>query len=551
MRFLARYSIGTKLLMTPTLVTVLLLLVAAAAWYGLWAQHAALQRIYEVRIQRLSATTNGLNEVRSLNEDVYIVLADYQQAIAAGDAGFGELKGQAEDIRRGIVQARQHFESASQKSGLTDEEQAAYKDVLTAITGYGEALEPLIQMLTGETGVQSDSQISMAWNWFGSFLSAAGRLNEIQDRLSAEDYRQAKRIASFSMALLAGVVLLAILVSVGCALAIRAQIVEAVLDIREAALHLQSGDLTRRAQVFGRDEVAQSAQAFNQLVDGLQKLVTQVLKGASELSASARNLASDANKVERGAARQSESIDAVAATIEQMSVSIAAVADGAEQVRVNSQQSLQGTQAGCLALKSMQGEADRVQIAFAEIQGLVEDFLNRTAAISDLTQKVKDIAGQTNLLALNAAIEAARAGELGRGFAVVADEVRKLAEHSSGAASHIEEVTLALGARSEAVGRSLESGHHSLVSTFDQLAALQRIVTDAGEVVATTTHEIDGIVAAVKEQSRGSVDVARNVDEIARMSEQNTQVVVEAAGAAAQLERLAEGLELAVAHFRV
>jgi methyl-accepting chemotaxis protein len=334
-------------------------------------------------------------------------------------------------------------------------------------------------------------------------------------------------------------------------LAIRAQIVGAVQDIREAALQLQSGDLTQRAQVFGRDEVAQSAQAFNQLVDGFQGLVRQVLEGARELSASARGLASDAHEVEHGAARQAESIEAVAASMEEMSVSIAVVADSAEQMRANSQQSLQGTQAGCLALESMRGEADRVQAAFAEIQTLVEDFLKRTAAISDLTQRVKDIAGQTNLLALNASIEAARAGDLGRGFAVVADEVRKLAEHSSGAASHIEEVTAALGARSEAVGRSLESGHQSLVSTFDQLAALQRIISDAGEAVATTTHEIDGIAAAVKEQSRGSSDVARNVDEIVRMSEKNTRVVVETAGAAAQLERLAEGLELAVAHFRV
>lgn len=551
MRFLARYSIGTKLLMTPVLVTLLLLLVAAAAWYGMRAHHAALERIYEIRFQRLSATNQGLNDVRSVNEDVYVVLADYQQALADGDTEFEDLKEPAEAIRQGLAQASYDFESAALKPDLTEGEQAAYQDVLIAITGYGEAIAPLLQTLTGETSRHNESQITMAWNWFGSFLTAARRLNEIQDDLSATDYGIAKRIASSSSVALGGVVLLAILISAGCALTIRAQIVGAIHGIRDAALQLQSGDLCRRAHVVGRDEVAQSAQAFNQLVEGFQNLVKQVLDSARELAASARSLTSDAHEVQRGAARQSEAIEAVAATMDNMSVSITVVAEGAEQVRVNSLQSLQGSQEGRLALESMREEADRVHAAFTEIQTSVEDFLERTAAIADLTQRVKEIAGQTNLLALNAAIEAARAGEQGRGFAVVADEVRKLAEDSSGAASHIEQVAAALETRSKAVGRSLEAGHQSLESTLHQLSRLLHIITNAGEAVATTTHEIDGIVEAVKKQSSGSADVVRNVDEIVRMSAQNAHTVTQTAGAAVQLEQLAGGLESAVAHFRV
>lgn len=62
---------------------------------------------------------------------------------------------------------------------------------------------------------------------------------------------------------------------------------------------------------------------------------------------------------------------------------------------------------------------------------------SEAAALGELIELVRKIAGQTNLLALNAAIESARAGESGRGFAVVADEVRKLSNETEIAVDRI------------------------------------------------------------------------------------------------------------------
>ena len=159
-------------------------------------------------------------------------------------------------------------------------------------------------------------------------------------------------------------------------------------------------------------------------------MVQSIQHSAAAVVTSAHAVSDMSGRIAAGSARQSDATTSIAATLQQVTVSITHIAEGAETASRMAEEAGSFSREGDQVVGQVVGEMQRSADAVNQSAQQVEQLGESSRAITAIVNVIREIADQTNLLALNAAIEAARAGEAGRGFAVVADEVRKLAERT-------------------------------------------------------------------------------------------------------------------------
>lgn len=311
------------------------------------------------------------------------------------------------------------------------------------------------------------------------------------------------------------------------------------------------GDLTQRLEVASNDEIGQLARGFNQFLDKLQSIISDVVDTTLQIGTTSQQSSVAAQQTRASSDSQFKEVDLVATAAEEMTQTASLVVQNAETAVSAAEQANEAAGSGQKVIEQSQAEMARLVERMTAAVPVVEELANNNANITEILTVIEGISEQTNLLALNAAIEAARAGEQGRGFAVVADEVRNLASRTQDSVGEIRQVIESVQTGTRDVVQAIQDGNDLANDSADHVQNAAKELTHIFEAIASINDMNSQIVRAAEEQQSVSAEVNQSVSNIRDLSAQILSQAEESENVSGQIGDLSQKQQQLVNQFKV
>lgn len=349
-----------------------------------------------------------------------------------------------------------------------------------------------------------------------------------------------------------GIILFAIAVLALAVPPMLRRIVHPLVALAQTARAISSnGDLTLRAQQTADNEIGQTINAFNALLDSLQGIVREVRSGSALIMDRSHSMAAASDQTTAASVRQSDASSNIAAAVHELSVSIDQMSDRSSSASAASLQSGEFSRQGVEVVESTAQEMRQIADAVRASSQAIQELGENAEQISRIVNVIKEIADQTNLLALNAAIEAARAGEQGRGFAVVADEVRQLAERTAKSTQEIAAMINSMQASTQNAVKTMNDGVHRVEMGVELAGRAGQTIGQVADNAGSAADAVADIAHALREQNAAGHEIAQRVEEVAQLAQQSHTAALDSGRHASELAGLAQDLDTTVGRFRV
>ncbi len=457
---------------------------------------------------------------------------------------------------------------------LTPQEIETYNNFQNKYLGYQDTLKRAIEYSAKNNNEQAldvvTGELAGAGAEVFGIISNMRTMNReyMEDAVehSKNIYNRAKRVG-------AGLMVTAVIVAISSVLVCIFGIVN---PVRKSSIELKNiidgieagkGDLTKRIEVKGKDEIAQMGNGINVFIKSLQGIMKKITNSSNALDKMVNEVQESVSSVNLNACDISAGMQELSSSMEEVSATVFTINNNANTIVSHVKELADASKDLSSYADGMKKRAAHIeQDAVANkndasnvVSGILEslqkavDDSKSVERVGDLTEEILSISSQTNLLALNASIEAARAGEAGKGFAVVADEIRQLADSSRETAGNIQNINnMVIAAVKELVRNSdiiikylqesvlpaydnflsggeqykKDSSHvDHIVMKFSEMSVnLDKLMSEISEAMSGIATAVDESANAVTTAATNTGDLVREIDQISTKTQNNHKI---------------------------
>jgi methyl-accepting chemotaxis protein len=539
--FLTDVSVFKKLLVTPAILFILILIIATIAIFSIISQKNNLTVFKQDVLEKQLFIDNLALEVSdNINTYNYLLLTN------ANENDAQKIQTLRDKIVKQNTNLKQEFEVLVKDLNKNKHKKLAEK-VKNDFNEYSIACDNVLNTFEFDA-VTASIFLSTASMQYGIVKEDLDKIGEEYDKNGKNIYN-GMVIFSNSVVFIFIIALLAVLAIGGTATFVVAGMITQPLNkiIKSIERDENNNIQIKTVEVTSNDEIGVLATVLNDLTQQVKDFINGVNVSANEVLASSETMSLSSEQTAQGAQQAaistaqlaqgaqdiSKNVEDGASNMNKLNKVIQGVLEEAKTVAKLGNDTETNASAGTEYVKKAVDKIDSIKTVSEDISVNIAELGKLSSEIEQIVDLIKNIAGQTNLLALNAAIEAARAGEHGKGFAVVADEVKKLAGQSADATEKITSMIKEIQKKTGIAVTTMDKAAHEVEEGVF-------VINDAGKALENIISQVKSANVKIQGITKDIGDVAKNSEETVQMIENIAFITEQTASSAEEISSIAE-----------
>ncbi len=525
-------------ILAAVLLTIIVMIVVATFGYSY------IKRVGDLVQQTSGIELIAMEQIANVKAEGAMFQAASAQAVGAADAASAqsfitEADGHDQNLKDSLNEFKRIELDADDKQNLSQ--------LATLWDSFSQQAKASMTLAVQGQQAQARAGLDASASKFKQFMDGVEKIIRDKNNDIEQLSGQSQQVVADSRQRFLIFVVVVGLLSLGLGILLARIISRPLKEMAKTAELISHGNLSTDIAVFNTgDELGSLSQAFKQMVDNLAEILGGITAGSKRIAGSSQQLNAGIDQITKSAEQiavtiqqvavgsdgQVRSVAEVTSAINQMSSGIQQIASNAQSVSASAIETSRYAHSGREAIDRAAQQMDSIRTTVDKSAEVIQLLGEKSEAIGNIVDLIRNIAEQTNLLALNAAIEAARAGEQGRGFAVVADEVRKLAEQSADATKEIADLIAAVKQETERAVKAMDLGTKEAAHGTVVVGKAGNAFADILNAVEGVSKQIQEVSLASQEMASGSSQVVKAVETIAHIAQETSSQTQNVAAAA-------------------